>query len=280
MTHTNTTNTTNTIVGIPLNPLLRPLRLINATSHSQKPEQWEPLGIEFLNPEKPIWSEISPSLSLKEQVLAAWRVLLNVMDTNLALGRDWNGVALGGYAPLVVPFFHLLSKARHATFAFVQGPTITIDGKQRSGPMEGARLCKPPKAMRDPELSMEPAKKRKLVLDNFRKDKMLWLSNRPLTPLRRGELAPILSGVSLEEVFPINPPFLGGDMDSFLERAQEVIELARRERLPFLFDGPPAETMFLLSALADDVPFYFVRTQKSGESPIPTPIGIEKIPSF
>lgn len=259
------------LVGLPLE--WRTLRLINATAHVQDPQTWEAKGVEWINPDQPIWKEISPALPLREQVLAAWTKLLAIMDAALTARRDFNGVALGGYAPLVAPFFKLLSNARHATFVFVQGPSEMVDGKRKPPVMAGVRMIPPSRAF--------VPKDGRIKAPAVRFDRMVWVGSRALTPDRESAIKSF-HPASLVAFNPPNPPLLGASLSEWQEQVDEIVAFARQERIPILVDGCAAETLLRITAQAEalSIPLFFPRTQVVDPAALPVLVGIDEMPSF
>lgn len=244
-----------------------PFTLVNATGHKQDVSKWEEKDVRFTNPDKPVWGEIDPTLRLRDQITAAWRVLLDRMDEALHRCQPFTGVALGGYAPLIAPFFRLLSDARHPVFTFVQGPEIMVDGKKRKGEMEGVRMVP---AYRKRE--RQPAK-------DILFHELMFVSSWVLTPSRTETLRSVHSA-KIIGLNPVNPPFMGGDMETFDDQINELADELRDSKRGILIDGPSAEVLFRLYPLIDDLPLFFVRTQKLEGDTIPRVVGIEKFPNL
>lgn len=266
--------------------------LLNGTQHPQGPSRaaWDKSGVLFTNPDRPLWGEIDPKRSLHDQVVESWRAMLKEMDRCHAEGQAFDGVMLGGYAPMVASLYRLASGCRHAVFAAIMAPGVMPDGVKKGFVPAGVRMIPPPLELRDPFDKGEGERKSK-GKRTLRYDRLVFASARPFqverdpktpdVPCRKEVIAQVESATIIDTK-PALPPLPNADMTSYEQAVRDIVDEADAVGCPILLDGPPAETLLRIVALATPrgIPLYFLRTEILEAGKLGRVLGVEELPRF
>ena len=282
------------------------MKLINGTQHpqTQNAQDWAKFGIEFTNPDFRPFSSIDPHKNIRTEALNAWRALLAEMDRNFNGDEIVNGVLLGGYAPITISLYRLLSQMRVPTFCAVMGPAPIVEGQRRQFVLAGCRRIPSPKGVKaaapiqgqplPPEVletseveedaeNMPPEYMPEYVtlpstFEVTRTDRFVYVSSRGLSPEQEAKIAAI-APQKLIATMPVNPPPIEADLSEYQGEINALVKTITETGAPVLLDGAPVETTLRLFALIGHCcPIYFLKTR--GTSPQQEFTGVAKVPQF
>ena len=257
------------------------LHLINCTAHSQTREAFAAQGkaypydahlISFVNPDSPICQDVVPTRKLETQLLETWRRCLETMDVTLeSLDDGFDGVFLGGYAPIIGPLAHFLTNERHRCFVAVQGPSEMVNGKPRGYLVDGIRRIK----------KVYPAPAPRPKSDG---KELFWIGSR-FYEEERGSAIKRVWNASITPTTPISPPPMGHEIESYIESIDALArEIAAIPRSGILFDGVATETLCYMVrfAKAYRIPMFFVRTDPSQKTALNVAgiVAVQPFPEF
>lgn len=271
------------------------LTLINATQHSQVSPPWSDLGVTFLDPAFCPYGPFLPKHGTREQVVAAWRNLLDRFDNALYNGEDVDGFLLGGYPPAVLGLYQFLSQFRQRCYVAVMGPAPIVEGQRRAFVLQGLRSIPTPRALKSSVVSEgQPLPSEhpdiptaetfvipKIQPHQIDHSRLVYVSARPFSEARAEEIRNV-SGVQIVASAPALPPPAGHSLADFEAAIEDIARLACELRCGILLDGPPAETLLRVYALLGHMlPFWFTKTEVVAPPPAPAQlVAIEKIPRF
>lgn len=266
------------VAGVPMRSAW--LNLINCTAHRQTREAFAAQGkaypydqhnLGFINPDAPICQDVVPSRRLEDQLLETWRRCLSTMDSALAEGEGFDGVFLGGYAPIIGPLAHFLTNERHRCFVGVQGPSEMVDSKPRGYLLDGVRRIK--------KIDPTPAPRQKS--DG---KELFWFGSRFLEDSRESAIKRVCAA-TLHATTPLAPPPMGHNIEEMIEAISSLAkEIAGTPRSGILFDGPATETLIYMVrfAKAYRIPMFFVRSDPAQKTPqnIAGIVAVQPFPEF
>lgn len=245
------------------------IQLINATSHPQDFNQWAEIGVIFAHEGRPMTERIDENAPLHVSVMAEYRRTLDAMDQAFASGFHFQGLLLGGYAPITIGLASQLRDTRHAIWVPVLKPG--------PDPEPGMRRAFVPGGVR----WVRPAPFGGNSKDRYESDSYLHFAPRPLDGDRKGMIESL--GCKIISAHKILPPPCGGDPRSeesaLRAECMNAVGEAHAQKAGVLLDGAPAESCLHLWACCKElgVPLSFLRTEPRPAPLFSAPVRIERL---